>query len=85
MADLAPQCDHLTGCITCGDEAIPMGVRRASTPSAAWRCATTAPATRSTVEIGLVEPVGAGERLLVHAGTAGDRDGPGIADRRGGR
>ena len=36
---------------------------------AAWRCARTARA-RTSVEIALVEPVAAGDALLVHAGTA---------------
>ena len=26
LGDLVPQCDHTIGCITCGDEAVPMRV-----------------------------------------------------------
>jgi hydrogenase expression/formation protein HypC len=68
MGDLGPQrCDH-TGCITCGDEAIPVQVLAVGADGLAL-CVDAA-ATRSTVEIALVEPVLPGERLLVHAGTA---------------
>ena len=38
--------------------------------SGAWRCARTSDGERSSVEIALVDPVVAGDRLLVHAGTA---------------
>ncbi|MGH2937657.1 MAG: HypC/HybG/HupF family hydrogenase formation chaperone [Solirubrobacterales bacterium] len=72
MTDLAPQtCDHTTGCITCGDEAIPMEVLRVDPVRGLALCATTtADAAESTVETALVEPVAPGDRLLVHAGTA---------------
>ena len=70
MTDLAPQtCDHTTGCITCGDEAIPMEVLDVDAERGLALCAT-ADAARSTVETALVEPVIPGDRLLVHAGTA---------------
>lgn len=70
MTDLAPQiCDHMTGCITCGDEAIPMKVLRVDAVRGLALCAT-ADAAETTVETALVEPVAPGERLLVHAGTA---------------
>lgn len=70
MTDLAPQtCDHTTGCITCGDEAIPMEVLDVDTERGLALCAD-GDATRSTVETALVEPVRPGDRLLVHAGTA---------------
>jgi hydrogenase maturation factor len=70
MTDLVPQtCDHTTGCITCGDEAIPMEVLRVDAARGLALCAT-AGAAESTVETALVEPVAPGDRLLVHAGTA---------------
>ncbi|HEX4304896.1 MAG TPA: HypC/HybG/HupF family hydrogenase formation chaperone [Solirubrobacterales bacterium] len=70
MTDLAPQtCDHTSGCITCGDEAIPMEVLRVDPARGLALCAT-ATAAESTVETALVEPVAPGDRLLVHAGTA---------------
>jgi hydrogenase maturation factor len=70
MTDLAPQtCDHTTGCITCGDEAIPMEVLNVDAERGLALCADSDSA-RSTVETALVEPVRRGERLLVHAGTA---------------
>jgi hydrogenase maturation factor len=69
MEDLAPHCDHTTGCITCGDEAVPMEVVRVDAERGLALCEDGA-ANRSTVETALVEPVVRGERLLVHAGTA---------------
>jgi hydrogenase maturation factor len=69
MTDLAPQtCDHTTGCITCGDEAIPMEVLTVDPERGLALCADGD--ARSTVETALVEPVRRGDRLLVHAGTA---------------
>jgi hydrogenase assembly chaperone HypC/HupF len=59
--------DH--GCITCGDVAIPMRVLRIDCERGLALCASP-DGERETVEIGLVEPVDAGEWLLVHAGTA---------------
>ncbi len=76
MTDLAPQtCDHATGCITCGDEAIPMEVLDVDSDRGLALCAD-ADAARSTVETALVEPVRRGDRLLVHAGTAIGRAAP---------
>jgi hydrogenase maturation factor len=69
MEDLAPHGDHTTGCITCGDEAVPMEVVRVDAERGLALCEDGA-ANRSTVETALVEPVVRGERLLVHAGTA---------------
>lgn len=70
MTDLAPQtCDHTTGCITCGDEAIPMEVLNVDAERGLALCADSN-ACRSTVETALVDPVRPGDRLLVHAGTA---------------
>ena len=62
-------CDHEHGCITCGDEAVAMRVVRVDAARALALCETEA-GERSSVEIGLVDPVAADDRLLVHAGTA---------------
>jgi hydrogenase maturation factor len=66
---LVPSCDHTTGCITCGDEAVRMQVIRIDCDRELALCATEG-GERSTVEIALVQPVSEGDRLLVHAGTA---------------
>jgi hydrogenase maturation factor len=58
--------DH---CITCSDEGIPMQVERVDEARGLALCLA-ADGTTSTVEIALVEPVGRGDRLLVHAGVA---------------
>jgi hydrogenase maturation factor len=62
-------CDHEHGCITCGDEASPMRVVRVDDVRALALCEDDAGG-RASVEIGLVEPIAPGARLLVHAGTA---------------
>ena len=69
MTDLAPACDHTTGCITCGDEAVQMTVLRVDERRGLALCAD-AEDRKETVEIALVAPVNAGDELLVHAGTA---------------
>ena len=63
-------CDHTHGCITCGDEATPMRVVRVDEARVLALCENEASGERSSVEIALVEPVGSGDLLLVHAGTA---------------
>lgn len=73
MEPLTPQCDHTSGCITCGDEAIPMTVLSIDRKRGLALCRDAA-GEKSSVEIALVEPVGEGEGLLVHAGTAIGRD-----------
>jgi hydrogenase assembly chaperone HypC/HupF len=65
----APECDPHSGCITCGDEGVPMRVCRVDLDRELALCEDPE-GRRSTVEIALVEPVAAGDRLLVHAGTA---------------
>jgi hydrogenase expression/formation protein HypC len=62
-------CDHQHGCITCGDEALPMRVVRVDERRGLALCEA-GDGARSSVEIALVEPVAPGELLLVHAGTA---------------
>ena len=56
-------------CITCGDVAHTMRVLEIDPDLRLALCADT-DGRRETVEIALVEPVGVGEGLLVHAGTA---------------
>ena len=67
---LIPNCDHTTGCITCGDEAIRMRVLRIDKERELALCATEEGGERSSVEIALVQPVAEEDVLLVHAGTA---------------
>jgi hydrogenase maturation factor len=69
MSEPVPQCDHTTGCITCGDEAVAMKVLMVDEARGLALCAD-AEERRETVEIALVAPVAAGDELLVHAGTA---------------
>ena len=66
---LAPTCDYTTGCITCGDVAIPLTVTRLDDERGLALCADDE-GNSETVEIDLVAPVAPGDRLLVHAGTA---------------
>ncbi len=66
---LAPTCDYTTGCITCGDVAIPLTVLRLDEGRGLALCADD-DGKSETVEIDLVAPVAPGDRLLVHAGTA---------------
>jgi hydrogenase maturation factor len=63
------RCYPESGCITCGDEAVAMVVHRVDAGRGLALCEDPDGA-RSSVEIALVEPVTAGDRLLVHAGTA---------------
>ena len=66
---LAPTCDYTTGCITCGDVAVPMSVTRLDDERGLALCADDE-GNSETVEIDLVAPVAPGDTLLVHAGTA---------------
>ena len=61
-------CEHDI-CITCGDHAVPMRVVRVDATRALALCEDD-DGERASVEIALVDPVGEGDRLLVHAGTA---------------
>ena len=56
-------------CMTCGDDGVPMTVLRVDEARALALCRGE-DTSHSTVEIALVAPVGPGDRLLVHAGTA---------------
>ena len=65
MSDSLPGCD----CITCGDVALPMRVRRVDAARGLALCED-GDGARASVETALVEPVAPGDVLLVHAGTA---------------
>ncbi|MEA2197584.1 MAG: hydrogenase expression/formation protein HypC [Solirubrobacteraceae bacterium] len=70
IADRAsvPKCDE-HHCITCGDDGDPMTIVRVDPDRGLALCADE-DGGRHTVETALVEPVVAGDRILVHAGTA---------------
>jgi hydrogenase maturation factor len=61
--------DPVCHCITCGDEAVAMRVRRLDEQRGLALCED-ASGRRESVETALVEPVAVGDELLVHAGTA---------------
>ncbi len=63
----APACDTRSGCITCGDEGIPMRVVQARPDIAV--CIDDHGALHE-VAIELVDTVSVGTRLLIHAGVA---------------
>jgi hydrogenase maturation factor len=56
-------------CITCGDDGVPMSVLRVDAGRGLALCED-AEGGHHTIEIALVDPVAAGDALLVHAGTA---------------
>ena len=62
-------CTGDTHCVTCADEGIAMRVVRIDQESGLALCAA-ADGRRSTVDTTLVDPVGPGAELLVHAGVA---------------
>ncbi len=62
-------CEPEHGCITCGDEAVPLRVLKLDDHRGLALCENDEGA-RETVEIALVPEVALGDRLLVHAGTA---------------
>jgi hydrogenase expression/formation protein HypC len=65
--ETAAHCDPEEGCITCGDVAVEMRILDRE-PSGLALCE--ANGARETVDVTLVEPVEAGDRVLVHAGAA---------------
>lgn len=62
-------CSDSYHCVTCGDDGVEMTVVAVDRDRGLALC-TDAAGARHTVETALVEPTVAGERLLVHAGTA---------------
>ncbi len=56
------------GCITCGDEAVPLKVLEVE-PTGLALCEN-ADGERTEIEVALVGPVGPGDAILAHAGTA---------------
>ncbi len=62
-------CEPEHGCITCGDEAVPLRVLKLDDVRGLALCENDEGA-RETVEVALVPEVSLGDRLLVHAGTA---------------
>src|SRR4051794_33217168 len=69
MSGSAPHCGPNERCITCGDEAEPMRILGIDAVQGLAVCEDGRGARRS-VEIELVEPVSAGDRLLVQADVA---------------
>ena len=69
MESLSPHCGPDGHCITCGDDAKPMRVVHVDAGSGLALCEDEAGAQR-TVEIGLIDPVDAGDHVLVHADVA---------------
>ncbi len=61
-------CDHTSGCITCGDEAVAMQVLETDDERGLALCADER-GRRETVEIALVDAA-EGDTLMVHAATA---------------
>jgi hydrogenase maturation factor len=68
MTSSLAHCDQ-HHCVTCGDDGVPMTVIEVDERRELALCVARDGA-RQTVETALVEPVSAGEQLLVHAGTA---------------
>ncbi len=66
---LGPTCGPQSGCITCGDIALPLSVVRVDADRGLALCRDDDGGSE-TVEIDLVAPVAPGDKLLVHAGTA---------------
>ena len=68
-ASESAHCSPEDGCITCGDVAVALEVLLVDEARGLALCRDERDR-RETVEIALVGPVGAGDGLLVHAGTA---------------
>jgi hydrogenase expression/formation protein HypC len=62
-------CSADTHCVTCADEGVRMRVLRLDEESGLALCLA-ADGTRNTVDTALVDLVGPGDELLVHAGVA---------------
>jgi hydrogenase maturation factor len=63
-----PACEKQSGCITCGDEGIPMRVVQVSDEGAV--CVDEDGSRHEGVAVDLVGPVAPGDRVVVHAGVA---------------
>ena len=66
---LVPQCHPEAGCITCGDEGVAMRALKVDRARALAVCVDDAGST-AEVDLGLVDGVGPGDFVLVHAGVA---------------
>ncbi len=66
--DLGPTADHVDGCITCGDVALPLVV--VSVDGGDARCRDETSGAEEVVAVDLVGPLAAGDRVLVHARVA---------------
>ena len=69
MAGPVPQCGPHEHCITCGDAAGEMRVLRVDRARGLALCEHE-DGSRRTVEVGLIDPVAAGDVVLVHADVA---------------
>jgi hydrogenase maturation factor len=70
MSEAIPACiADFDGCITCGDHAVELRVVSVDEARGLALCADELGAS-TEVDVGLVMPVQAGDRLLVHAGAA---------------
>jgi len=69
VIETGPECGPHEGCITCGDEAHPMRVRKLDEARGLALCEA-ADGSKNTVEVALVPHANVGEVLLVHAGAA---------------
>lgn len=70
---------HDRHCITCADDGDRMTIVRVDAERGLALCTSDDTGVRATIETALVEPVLPGERVLVHAGAAIARLGPGDA------
>jgi hydrogenase maturation factor len=66
-------CDIDEHCITCGDTSVPMVVLQVSEEHRTAVCRLESGVETATVDTWLIDDVRAGERLMVHAGTALER------------
>lgn len=77
-ASESTNCSAEAGCITCGDVAVELDVLLVDEDRGLALCRDSG-GRRESVETALVLPVAAGDRLLVHAGTAIVHLGSGVA------
>jgi hydrogenase maturation factor len=63
-------CRDPAHCITCSDEGVPMRVLEPAASAVALARCVDGEGTEHEVETALVDPVAAGEQVLVHAGVA---------------